>query len=337
MTSATLLTLAARSGSITAADALTLLAGNGIMIQDSLTGGGTSGTASVVINSDSDSNAADPRSGVLTLQTGKTLTATNNAVAITAYDIDLDGSVAAGAVVVHMSKESASIGLGANTSTDMDISDAELGRITTSVNLEIGSSASGDMIVGGITDGNSDSIGTPLRLIATQRTPAPSKTITFAAYPSVFNKGLQLEAAGGVAINTDLTTKMASTIDTGAGMTFTLAYSTTLSTSGTALTILTDDMNLAGISLNTGAAVLAVDCKTSTVVTLRVSIAEFLALIPLNACHVSLVAFLIFIVFAILDILDTSFVLHVLEQLHCFVVITQQCLMLLTSVHSSCR
>jgi hypothetical protein len=119
MLAATVLTVAAQTGTgITAAGALTLLANNGISIQDTFTGSATA-SKPLVMNADSDSNAANAQSGVLTVQTGKTMTSTNNAVTITAYDIDLDGSLAAGtaAVVIHGAVAGQTIGVGASPVT----------------------------------------------------------------------------------------------------------------------------------------------------------------------------------------------------------------------------
>jgi hypothetical protein len=107
LSSKTYLTLESTTNSITATHALTLLAEEGISILDDMTGG----TGALVINADNDSSGTD---GTLTVQTAMTITSNNQAVTITAWDVDLDGSLTAGsaAIATYSSVSSQTIGLG---------------------------------------------------------------------------------------------------------------------------------------------------------------------------------------------------------------------------------
>ena len=136
MTSATLMTLAAKAGSIIAAGTLTLKATDGIYIRDTFTATGASGTTPLYINADTD--GATSAGGTLTVQTGKILTTNSNQVYITTYDLDLDGSITSGTVGLQMyGSTSQTIGVGA-TAKDMHIEQDELQRITSS-GLTVGS------------------------------------------------------------------------------------------------------------------------------------------------------------------------------------------------------
>lgn len=110
-------------------------------------------------------------------------------------------------------------------------------------------SASGSIVVNGITDTNSDSVGT-VNLIANKH----AKTITFETGVSTFNKGIVL-VASGVDIAVSVTTQsQAVSIATGTG-TLSLRSGKSLSTSNQMLSITTDDLGLQGSagSLSTGA------------------------------------------------------------------------------------
>ena len=78
------------TSSVTAKGTLTLQAGTGIVILDNMNS--EAAGKAVVINSDYE-NAGD---GTLTLVSTKTLTSNNGAVTITAWDVDLAGSLTAG-------------------------------------------------------------------------------------------------------------------------------------------------------------------------------------------------------------------------------------------------
>ena len=91
---------------------------NGVYLNDHFTG--TTGKA-VVINADSDASGT----GTFTMKTDKTLTSSNSDVVITAYDVDVAGSVAAGsgAISVHGAEPVQTIGLG-GTAANMHITAA---------------------------------------------------------------------------------------------------------------------------------------------------------------------------------------------------------------------
>jgi hypothetical protein len=96
------------------------------------------------------------------VQTGKTVASNNNAITITAYDVDLDGSVNSGtaALLVHGASSGQTLGIISSTPTvQLEIATAELQRIS-SASMTIGSSLSGSIHVSGVADTDSDAIGT---------------------------------------------------------------------------------------------------------------------------------------------------------------------------------
>ena len=141
MASSTMLTLESTTGSIVSQGLLSLFAGAGIMILDDTTSA-SAGTP-VVINADYDS-AGD---GTLTVQTGMTVTTNNSDLTITAWDIDLDGSLTAGTktIFIHGAKDVQTVGLGATANANMHIEDTELQRMTANSGLILG----GDTVTGG--------------------------------------------------------------------------------------------------------------------------------------------------------------------------------------------
>jgi hypothetical protein len=74
--------------------------------------------------------------------------------------------------------------------------------MTTAGGLTVGSSLTGSLLVDGISDGSSDKIAT-LTLIATKHT----QLVTFKTTASSFNKGIVLQAMGGVVLSESVTTK----------------------------------------------------------------------------------------------------------------------------------
>lgn len=101
---------------------VTISADNGVTLSDDV----TNSSGNTVINADANADGT----GTLTLASGKTITTTGNDLAITAADLDLQGSINAGAGVVTVARSSmGTIGLG-SAAGDMSITDAEFGRIT---------------------------------------------------------------------------------------------------------------------------------------------------------------------------------------------------------------
>jgi hypothetical protein len=236
VTSKTLLTLESTTGDIKLNGVLTLKSGTGVVILDNMNS--EAAGRAVVINADYES-AGD---GTLTVVSTKTVTSNNGAVTITAWDVDLAGSLTAGSggVSVHGAQVNQTFGLG-GSSQNMHITDAELGRMTTAAGLTVGTSASGSIVADGITDGSSDAIAT-LTLIATKHT----RLITFKTGASSFNKGVVLQAMGGVVLSESVTTKQQPVlIRTGTG-TLTVQSTKTLSTTGQLLNITADDLDFKG-------------------------------------------------------------------------------------------
>ena len=81
----------------------------------------------------------------------KIVTSTKSAVTITAWDLDLVGSLTAGtlAITIHGAQASQTIGLG--SSGNMDNDDTELGRITAEAGVTLGNDSSGSIVVDGVT------------------------------------------------------------------------------------------------------------------------------------------------------------------------------------------
>merc|ERR1740130_759062 len=99
----------------------------------------------------------------------------------------------------------------------MHISDAELGMVSTTAGLVVGSSTSGSVTVNAVTDGNSDAFAT-LTLIAT----GASKSVTFSGHwsqTSEFNQGIVVQSFTGISMMQGVTTKSAATVlDAGTGV-----------------------------------------------------------------------------------------------------------------------
>ena len=110
----------------------------------------------LVLNADSEQpNLGD---GTLTIATGKSVVSENSPVTISAWDMDLAGSINAGVaeMTIHGAKVSQTIGFGA-TPANMAISDDELGRITATGGLTVGSETISAIRVY-VTDGNTDQL-----------------------------------------------------------------------------------------------------------------------------------------------------------------------------------
>jgi hypothetical protein len=146
--------------------------------------------------------------GTLTVQTAKVITSNDSDVTITAWDIDLDGSLTAGTMglTIHGAQANQALGVGALT-TDLVLEDAELGRIICPTGLTVGSVANGELQVKGVTDASSDSVGT-VTLIATN----DLKKVVFLEAASKFNKGIIIQAIGGVVLSDSLTTQLSETV-----------------------------------------------------------------------------------------------------------------------------
>jgi hypothetical protein len=148
--SKTLLTLESTTGRSESAGSLTLSAGSGITLLNDVQG--IAGGQAMVIASDYESHG----DGTLTVWAGRTATSNNGVLTVTAWDVDLAGSLTVGTSSMRLfgSKATQTIGLG--TSKDMYLTDTELSRVTSAGGLQVGSSYSGSISVAGIIEASSD-------------------------------------------------------------------------------------------------------------------------------------------------------------------------------------
>ena len=117
----------------------------------------------------------------------------------------------------------------------------EVSKITTS-GLTIGSSTLGSIFVNGLTDATTDS-QQRISLIATK----PGDTLVkFLANPTIFDKGITVDGAGGIHFSDSVTTKSSTTYLYANSGTLTVADTRILSTAGQLLEVTSDDMDLAG-------------------------------------------------------------------------------------------
>ena len=124
-----MITLTASTSGIVPEGTLTLAAKTGVYITDNMKGEATN--KALVINADADSHYSSTpvpspniSTGTLTVASTKTVTSNDSDVTITAWDVDMSGSLTAGtkSISIHGSYASQTIGVGA-TSKDMQISD----------------------------------------------------------------------------------------------------------------------------------------------------------------------------------------------------------------------
>ena len=135
---------------------------------------------------------------------------------------DFNGGTAS--LMMHGSKINQTIGVG-ETSKDMHISNLELGRLSALAGMTLGSSDNGSITGDGISDSNSDTVGT-ITLLATKQ----SKLVTFKTTASSFNAGIVVQSLGGIIMSESVTTKNDSTdLITGTG-TLTVVAGKSLST-----------------------------------------------------------------------------------------------------------
>ena len=233
----TLITLEATAGILERVGALTMEAGSGVVIWDDFSSVET--RTPLVINTD----YVDDKVGTFTVAAGKVIDTNEGSLTLTAWDVELDGGIitANGTVTIltrYITPAQAAIGIG-STAKDMQIEDSELGQISTTGGLTVGSTANGDITVAGVTIANSDSMGT-ITLIST----GTGKKVSFADAASTFEKGIVVQAISGIDIAECLTTKELPTVLRAGLGSFTIASGKTVSSSGKLLLITTDDMEL---------------------------------------------------------------------------------------------
>ena len=158
----------------------------------------TTDAGGMTFNADSDDNGA----GSFQVSDGNTVSTTNNALTITADDLDLNtsGALNSGtATTTILVSDGGDIGLGA-TAGGMTISGAELQNIT-AANLIIGDSTTGNITVDNISATNSNGISGTVTLNAT----ADNARIQFSGSASTFNT-LTANADDGIDIDIGLST-----------------------------------------------------------------------------------------------------------------------------------
>jgi hypothetical protein len=200
--------------------------------------------------------------GTLTITRDKSLITTNQLLSITADDFDFHSKVkvssGSASTVVKATTSDHTMSIG-STSKAMHITDAEFGSFSTELRLEIGSSTSGDIFVDDVKDSNSDDIGL-LLLKSTKAT----RTVSFVSETSSFNKGITVQATGGINVAASVTTKQSTTILFANTGTLTVVSGKVLSTSDQVLVITTDDVDWSGTgTVSTGDAIVSIECTSS--------------------------------------------------------------------------
>ena len=110
----------------------------------------------------------------------------------------------------------------------------------------------------GLTEANTDSLGR-ISLIATKQ----AATAIFSTTASVFDKGIDVSAMGGIAFSESITTKQSPvSLNAGTGS-LTVRLGKTLDTTGQVLGVIADDVNIAG-TLSTGTATRVVKERAAT-------------------------------------------------------------------------
>ena len=252
----TLLTLAADTGVIVGAGATTLKANSGIIFLSGYNVS-VSGSNPLVINA----NSYADDGGTLTIAAARTVSSNNNHITISSWDIDFQGSLSAETegILVLPAFPSQTVGIG-DTSKNLHLHDAELGRMTSRAGLTIGSNKIGDVYVDGVTDANSVHLGTTT-LIANK----PGRSVTFETGASSFNKGIIIQAGAGIIFAESLSSKASADVMSAGTGTLTIATAKSLSTTNQFLTITANDIDMQGTgTLDSGpAASITLHCTTN--------------------------------------------------------------------------
>lgn len=151
----------------------------------------------------------DTGAAALSIAQWQLFSTSGQALQLTTNDIDMVGSRgidASGATIRILTKdEDRAIGLG-ETPQAFHLSDSELGSITATGGLTIGSSLTGSISVDGVTESSCDEVG-GLTLIATRE----ERYVQFVSAASVFNKGITIQAAAGLDLEVGMTVKASAT------------------------------------------------------------------------------------------------------------------------------
>ena len=178
---------------------MTLTAAAGIDINDSLTS--TVAGQQLTINADSSDNG----SGTFTMASSMALSTNDSVLALTAADVDIQGTLSSGTALTVITVTSGrTLGLGPSSGQQFQLSDAELGKVT-STGLSLGGAIVGAVTVTGVTAANSNFITNIVTILAL----ADDKGVTFATTPSTFS-ALAVQADDGI--------DAASVVTTGVGV-----------------------------------------------------------------------------------------------------------------------
>ena len=248
--SKTELTLSSVSGSALYECPLTLYAADGITIMTDVLG---SGNQPLVLNADYETYG----NGLLTVDSNMDITSTDSVITITAFDLDLKGSISVGNSTLILTGSTADelVGIGEGQG-DFIVDNAEMQRMTSRGGLSLGNAETGSMSLVNITNAASQEIGT-LTLIATR----PSYNVTFSESGSTFNKGLVIEASFGVILSESVISQGITTMLAGTG-TLTIENAKLLSTTNNLLQLTADDFDIPGF-ISTGNASLHMRTMTS--------------------------------------------------------------------------
>jgi len=178
-------------GGITASNALTLQANDGITVGSSLV---TTGALTI----DADTNSNDDV-GTLTLNSTATVSSQNQLLTITAADVDFDGSISAGtSVIILTPTNNRHVSLGPSLPVNFSLSATEMSRMT-SLGAVIGGASTGHISVSEL--GNSAQY---IQGIVTLTTPRESSHIQFLGSVSSTFHSLAVQAEDSVYISSDI-------------------------------------------------------------------------------------------------------------------------------------
>lgn len=255
---------------------LSLEAAAGVAIYGTLTAEGSPGRQPLCINADVGSLGV----GKLVLGEGSSILTQHSPANITAFDIDLGGTIVSGnaPISVSGSKDGQMIGVGAGNDArprvrsvhkqggmtymsirpvGLHLSDAELGNLRSTKGVAVGSSTTGDIHVVGVSEDSTRSLG-----MLTLKATGPQAQVQFTTAASNFSEGITVQASNGVKILTDMSTKdTPTTIACGSG-TLSVADKASVSTSNQLLTVTTDNIDMQGSALSAGDALIVLSCST---------------------------------------------------------------------------
>merc|ERR1719460_559297 len=148
-------------------------------------------------------------------------------------------------MTLHASDAARTIGVG-STAAQMHITDGELGMVTASGGLTVGSPTNGNITVDGVTEASSDQLG----MVVLEAT-AAGQSVTFNSNPSSFDKGITVKAASGIVLSDSVVTKSSTTVLSAGIGSLTVAGGKSLDSTGQTLLITANDVDLVG-SLDAG-------------------------------------------------------------------------------------